>query len=273
MKPLRPLITMTTDFGEKDGFVGAMKGIIYSIDPQARIVDISHGVPRQDVAAGAVVLRDACPHFPADTIHLAVIDPGVGSKRLPIVAVTETGLFVLPDNGLLSLVTQQFVLLAAYRLENPDWRSSFVSQTFHGRDIFAPAAAHLSLGAPPQTAGSRHGELVQLFWPEAERCGAEITGCIRSVDTYGNLETNIPNAWLAPGVRASLSAGTHTISGPSEAYTAVPQGELLFIRGSSGFVEIAANHANASALLGLSRRQKVALLIGGDEKTQVNRPR
>jgi len=258
---LQRIITMTTDFGDRDGFVGAMKGVIYAILPEARIVAISHGVPRQDVAAGAVVLRDACPYFPAGTIHLAVVDPGVGSARVPIVAVTDKGIYVLPDNGLISLVAAENPIRAAYRLENPAWRLPAVSQTFHGRDIFAPAAAHLARGAAPGEAGRPHDELVFLPRPRSQVRGADIVGEIVYCDTFGNLETNITNASLPSGCQAQLTAGAHTIAGPSQAYAAVPAGDPLFIRGSSGFVEIAVNGGSAAAVLRLDRQDQVILRV------------
>ncbi len=263
----RQVITLTTDFGARDGFVGAMKGVILSVNPNARIVDISHDTPRQDVLAGAIVLANAARYFPAGCVHVAVVDPGVGSDRRALAAVCDSGLYVAPDNGLLTMVDRHDPIREAYAIENPAFRLPELSATFHGRDLFAPAAAHLSLGKPPADAGAPVANIQRLAVPEHawNPTAGQARGEVLYVDIYGNLITNIPNRCLDDlGGTCRLTIGGQDIAGPRRAYNDAAPGELLFLPGSSGLVEIAVNMGNAADALKASRGGDV--ILAGLEK-------
>ena len=178
------IVTLTTDFGTQDGYVGAVKGVIFSRFPEARVVDLTHDIPGQDVRAGARALANACPFFPSGTVHLAVIDPGVGTSRAVIVVLHGGQLWVAPDNGVLSRAVP--VDAPAWRVQREDLRMPKVSRTFHGRDIFAPAAAALAAGQlPPVEVGEPHRP---LRLPEAtlQRGPGYVRGEITAVDRFGN---------------------------------------------------------------------------------------
>jgi len=245
-----PIITLLTDFGERDGYVGAMKGVILSANPAARIVDISHDTPRQDVLAGAIVLANATRWFPPGCIHTAVVDPGVGSRRRAIAAVCGQATYVLPDNGLITLVHRRDPIREAYAIEDEHFRLAELSGTFHGRDLFAPAAARLSLGVPPSAAGPKIADpmLLDLPFPELDPAGGWARGQILYVDIYGNLISNIPNeAIVAPPQAQTLRIGSQTLQGLRRTYSDVPPGEALFLAGSSGHVEVAVREGDAAS--------------------------
>ena len=207
----RPLITLLTDFGTRDAYVGSLKGVILSLNPEVRLVDLSHEVDPQDIRAGAFMLAEAAAYFPPGTIHLAVVDPGVGSRRRALAARCRGHYWVGPDNGLFHLIFNRAPDLAMVSLENPAYFRPRVSATFHGRDIFAPVAAHLSLGVDLDDFGPRVTDPVSLAFPEPEFGPETIQGEIISVDRFGNLISNIPagsgdlptgRAGLAPPGRA-----------------------------------------------------------------------
>ena len=258
MEQANGIITLTTDFGDVDGFAGAMKGVILSRFNEARMIDIAHNLPRQNVLAAAMVLYRACLCFPRGTVHLAVIDPGVGSSRAGIIAETRDHVFILPDNGLLTLVAQHQKVLRIHRLEDPSYRLSEVSNTFHGRDIFAPAAAHAAAGVRPQKFGPALDEPVMLNWPEWCQKGHQITGEIVAVDVYGNLTTNIPNTVLDEGAWR-LRFGKWTLFGPVKTYAEVDVAAPLFLAGSLGWMEIAVREGSAAQKLEVSTGQAVML--------------
>ncbi len=190
-----PIITLLTDFGLEDGYAAAMKGVILGIRPDARIVDISHLVPPRDVRAGAFVLASTCGFFPAGTVHVAVVDPGVGTARAAVAIRTPRYFFVGPDNGLFSLALQRETTWESRTLENPAYRLPEVSSTFHGRDIFAPAAAHLAQGAPFEEFGPPC-TLSVPDWTAVVRSGESCTGEIIHVDHFGNAVTNLTRECL-----------------------------------------------------------------------------
>lgn len=251
-------ITLTTDFGLDDWFVGTMKGVILRTAPNAVIVDLTHGIAAGDIRAGAFALAAACRHFPAGTIHVAVVDPGVGSDRAGVVVETENHLFVGPDNGIFSFALRGERLRSIHRLDNPRYRLAEVSRTFHGRDVFAPAAAHLSRGVPVAQFGPRVHELVSLDWPEPVALKSGVGGEVVHLDHFGNAITNLP----ASRVLAS-SAGKVTVSSRSvpvrEYYSAVAHGRPVAVIGSSGLLEIAIRGGNAARTLKLKRGTKVLL--------------
>jgi S-adenosylmethionine hydrolase len=252
-----PLVTMTTDFGTCDGYVGAMKGVILRLAPGTRIVDISHDVPPQDVQAAAYILLQAAREFPPGTIHLAVVDPGVGGKRREIIVDDGKFRWVGPDNGIFSLACPS--VRSGFEIAAPTFRAPVVSATFHGRDIFAPAAARLAAGAFPSEAGPRvllEGSLGgrPLLMSHS---GRQITGHVVHVDRFGNLITNIPAESL-PG-QASVRIGSAEIPLVSLMYEAVAKGQLVAYVGSSDTLEIAVRDASAAAALSLGRGEAVVV--------------
>ena len=196
------VITLTTDFGTADGFVGAMKGVILSLAPQATVIDVTHGIPPHDVRAGAFALETALPYFPQNAIHVVVVDPGVGSERAAILVETEQGRFVAPDNGVLTSVVPNDSAAHVYSLDKPNYWRRQVSATFHGRDVFAPVAAHLARGVRPALLGTPRAEMVRLPWPQPHRHGDEIRGEVIHVDRFGNLITNVRLEGPRPGTPA-----------------------------------------------------------------------
>lgn len=258
MEQANGIITITTDFGDADGFVGAMRGVILRRYPLAQLVDIAHQVPRQDVISGALVLGRACLEFPPGTVHLAVIDPGVGSQRAAVIAETTDYLFVLPDNGLLTFIAQKQQILRVHRLENPAFQQQNVSNTFHGRDIFAPAAAHAAAGVKPEAFGPAQAHPLLLDWPAPRQEEKTYLGEVMHFDVYGNAMTNLPNTLVAEG-SYRLNVAETSLFGPSTCYQDHAVGEPLFHKGSMGFLEVAAREDHAQRRLGLKRGLSVTL--------------
>ena len=254
------LITLLTDFGTQDAFVGVMKGVIKSLAPDADIIDLTHHVPPQDIQAGAFVLHTACRYFPPGTVHLAVVDPGVGGARRPIAAQVGDFLYVCPDNGLLSHVLAQDTLTQAVALENPQFHLPHVSRTFHGRDIFAPVAAHLANGVPLETLGTAL-DTVQTF-PLAHPLvfGHTITSHVIYADVFGNLFTDLTEDEAGPELSSVvIEAGGTVIHGLSDSYSQAPEGEPLALFGSSGHLEIAVRDGNAREQLGMKVGDRVTI--------------
>lgn len=248
-----PIITLLTDFGSVDPFAGIMKGVILGIAPHALLVDLTHCVPPQEVVPGALLLRSAVPYFPDGTIHVAVVDPGVGSSRRSLVIETARGLLIGPDNGLLSLAAASLGRGCARAIENRELMRPEVSSTFHGRDVFAPVAAHLACGLSPESVGPAVESIVELDLPLPQRDATEIRGAVIHVDVFGNLITNISadalSAFPANGLCVSL--GQVLFTGVSSAYADVPAGAPLAIVGSWGMLEIAIRNGNAARTLGV----------------------
>jgi S-adenosylmethionine hydrolase len=248
----RPVITLTTDFGQVDGYVAAMKGVILTVCPQAQMVDITHQVRPQAVSQAAYLLSFAAPYFPPDTVHLVVVDPGVGSERRAVAVQGERALYVAPDNGVLSWVLAQDPARAAVELVEPRFRMPEVSATFHGRDIFAPAAAYLASGTPMQEMGPslRPSELASLALsrPVKAASGAWQSKVLH-VDRFGNLVTN----FVAPDARHRLTilAGGERIEALHRTFADVGPGQLVAYVGSGGYVEIAVREGSAARRLGL----------------------
>ncbi len=253
MTPDSRIITLTTDFGYRDPFVGIMKGVIHGIDPAAEIVDLTHGVAPQDVTGGALALAAAVDYFPDGTIHVAVVDPGVGSERRPILVETDRACYVGPDNGVLSLAAGRQRLGRVVHLSNPDYHLHPGSTTFHGRDVFAPAAAHLSAGVPPEKLGPTVESFEGLDVPAPQRRdGAGIAGEVIYIDGFGNLTTNIRRKDLAAFDPAGLSVriGDHAIRGLSPNYASAGAGHYLALINSWGHLEISRCDGNARSGLG-----------------------
>jgi S-adenosylmethionine hydrolase len=266
MKPA--LITLTTDFGLSDSYVAQMKGAILTIAPEAVLVDVTHDIPPQDCAAAAAVLADSVGAFPADTIHLVVVDPGVGTDRRAV-AVEARGekdagklRFVAPDNGVLTRVLEGRNICRAVRLaERQFWRES-VSQAFHGRDIFGPVAAHWSRGVDLAEFGPPlDSPLVTLSLPQPIREGPSLCGEVVRTDAFGNLITNIAATQLpeADRPRLTVEIGTQRIAGISRAYQDRAAGELVAVIGSSGMLEIAICRGHAGERLAAWSGDKVVV--------------
>ncbi|MBX3028372.1 SAM-dependent chlorinase/fluorinase [bacterium] len=259
------LITLLTDFGTHDAFVGIVKGVILSIDPSLRLVDLTHEIPPQAVDVGALVLRSAVPYFPAATVHLAVVDPGVGTARAPIAVRTERATLVGPDNGLLAPAAAALGgALAVHALDDPAlWRQP-VSRTFHGRDIFAPAAAHLAGGRPLSELGSPRDRLLPAALPTPTVTASAVRGVVVHVDRFGNLLTNIERAALDAFREHPLSVTlAEMVTVPLRAtYGDVATGELVALWSSWDTIEIARRDGSAAAHLGVGRGARVVLTSG-----------
>lgn len=255
-----PIITLLTDFGDADGFVGVLRAVLLARAPGARLVDVAHHVPRGDVAKAARVLARAAPWFPVGTVHLAVVDPGVGSARGAVVVQAGGHLFVAPDNGLVQLVARQLGgveaahLITAAALLEPRRRGS----TFHGRDVFAPVAGALAAGASLADVGPaiEPAALVRLP-PAGPRQTAEgWLGEVVEVDQYGNLITDLPPP--PPGETVVVTLGDVALEGPRAAYAEVVSGALVVVVGSEGTLEVAVRDGSAAARLGLDAGAPVA---------------
>jgi len=251
-----PLITLTTDFGTRDGFVAQMKGVILGINPRARLIDVTHDIKPFSVLEGALVLKGISPHFPGGTIHVAVVDPGVGSKRRGIVLYTEEQRYVGPDNGLFSLVVPKDKACEIREIQNPDFMRPEPHPTFHGRDIFAPTAAHLSAGKPFEEVGPLVHDPTMLSIPTVGENAAGLEGAVIYVDRFGNLTCNIDKAMLSKTV-GTVYVGDVIIKGLSRYFGEVPEGETMALINSFGLLEIAVNQGNAAQVLGIGKGEPV----------------
>jgi S-adenosylmethionine hydrolase len=243
------VVTLLTDFGTRDAYVAAMKGVILGICPEARLVDVTHEVPPQNVRAAAFLLAQAAPYFPRGTIHLAVVDPGVGSARRAVAVLTERAVFVGPDNGLFSLCLRNAPAWRAVEIANPRLRAAQVSSTFHGRDLFAPAAAHLARGVPFSELGPPVQDLVEIALQAPEVRGGVASGQVLHVDVFGNLVTDLAPEHLPTS--AHLEVEGHHIGALVRTYADVSEGALCALVGSSGLVEISVRNGSAAERLGV----------------------
>ncbi len=240
----RVVITLLTDFGGRDWFVPSLKGVILGIAPRARIVDVTHEIQPQDVRAGAFMLAAVAGAFPRGTIHVAVVDPGVGSRRKAIAVKTRRSILIGPDNGLLSLAAEQQGVVETRALENPRLFRQPVSDTFHGRDVFAPVAAHLARGTRFAAVGPRYPSIRRLRWPEPRRSRAGFAGEIIHIDHYGNLITNISADEVTRGCRVRI--GRRRLGAISSGYSGVARGEAIAVINSLGLLEIGVRDGNAA---------------------------
>ena len=257
------LITLTTDFGQSDHFVGAMKGVILSIAPRARIVDITHAIAPYDLTEASFVIAQAWRYFPKRTVHVIVVDPTVGSARRPILVEAGGQYFIAPDNGVLSMVYETDVHKVRV-LSNPKLMNREVSHTFHGRDVFAPAAAHLASGVLPAQFGKRVTDYVRSFPIKPVRLADHTwRGRILKADHFGNLITNLhiddfPDVKTRP---IELRVGGERIRRLALTFAEAPSGEVCAIVGSSGYLEMATNQASAADKLGCGAGAPVELQI------------
>jgi len=257
------LITLTTDFGYRDPFVGIMKGVIAAIHPQAQVVDLTHGVPSQNIMAGALILQHSVRYFATGTIHVVVVDPGVGGGRKPILIEHQGSYFVGPDNGVLSLALERGVPDRVIELTNGDYHLQHISKTFHGRDIFAPVAAHLASGVPPAEFGKPLETFVKLVIPQVVRGENRVDGEIVYADGFGNMYTNIRERDLAGLPREPLVielAGV-PLGGLVTTYTRVGGGDFACLFNSWGLLEIAMNKGNVMQRTGAQIGDKVTVTV------------
>ncbi len=257
-----PIVTLLTDFGNADYFVAAVKGVILSLNPAANLVDISHDIAPHDIETAAFTLLTASPTFPPGTIHLAVVDPGVGSSRRPILVEANDHFFVGPDNGIFSYVCERSAARITH-LDKPRYFRQPVSQTFNGRDVFAPIAAALSLGVAPAQLGTKVNDYIKLqsLQPERDSAG-KVLGRVIHVDRFGNCVTNLTKNELSPekiAAGAILKIKGKTIRSFRNYFAeqVTSRQKLFAIWGSAGFLEIAAANASAAKILKLSRGDKV----------------
>jgi S-adenosylmethionine hydrolase len=257
------LIALLTDFGWRDHFAGVMKGVIAGIAPRAQVVDLCHDVEPQEIDQARFLLRASVPYFPRGTIFVCVVDPGVGSARRALCVESGGRIFIGPDNGLFTEVLSE-PGARAREISNPKLRLPVLSQTFHGRDVFAPAAAHLAAGVPPSRLGKLVRDPVRLPSLDPVRTGRRFwSGRVAHIDRFGNLVTNLPAAeFLPPAVRgAAVSAGFRNISRICRSYAEAPEGELFLIAGSSGTIEISLKQGSAAKQLGVAVGAPVELEI------------
>ncbi|MDR3570527.1 MAG: SAM-dependent chlorinase/fluorinase [Syntrophobacteraceae bacterium] len=265
-----PVITLLSDFGLEDHYVAAMKGVILTICPGARPIDITHLIAPQDVRSAAFVLYSTHGYFPQGTIHLAVVDPGVGTERRPVAIRMGSSYFVGPDNGLFSLILKRETGWEARELDNVSFWRNPVSNTFHGRDIFAPVAAHLAAGAPFEMVGGVCG-LVSAPWGEPEVGKDSVKGEVIHLDRFGNAITNVLLEVLEKKAQAKkweVLAGKGAVS-IQRSYAMVPTGEALALAGSTGFIEIAVNGGSAASKLELRPGSEVAFRLFATRESEV----
>jgi S-adenosylmethionine hydrolase len=266
------IVTLTTDFGTEDAYVPAMKGTMLSIAPQARLVDVTHQIDPQDVMESAFVLKAAQPFFPDGPVHLLVVDPGVGTERRAVALRHDGHWYVGPDNGVFPLVLDGETPEAMVELDNPDaWRTETPSTTFHGRDIFSPAAAHLAAGRSLGALGTPIDTLESLHWAEPTTADGTVQGWIVHVDHFGNCITNIRRSTLRQALDLDRAVGPDELP-PVEAYVGntiletmgttygdVAEEEPLLLFGSIGFLEVSVNGGNAAERLAIRKGDSIKL--------------
>jgi len=264
----KPIITLTTDFGLNDHFIGTMKGVILNIEPDAQIVDICHSVQAFDVLDGALTISQAYSYFPSGTVHMVIVDPGVGTARRPLVVTSERHHFVAPDNGVLSLIYQREERLSVRHVTAEHYNLQPVSQTFHARDIFSPVAAYLAKGVDPAKFGDEVTDFVRFSAPKPKAANENtLRGVVLKVDRFGNLITNItpqdaPMLFAEKPPAFKIVVGKREITEIKSAYALGAPGEVFGILGSMGYLEIAANRGAAAQLLGVNRGSDVNIVLG-----------
>ena len=256
------IITLITDFGDIDPFVGIMKGVILSICPEAHIIDISHNISPHNILAANWILRCSYHYFPKGTIHLCVVDPGVGSLRKPILLETSNYFFIGPDNGMFNVILEQEIITNAIELTEEKYWLKNISKTFHGREIFAPVAAHLANKLSPLKLGRQINlkDLSRLPTLNLTKKENGYIGIVQYIDRFGNLITNIPDAYLTQKISGGIK--DNDFYGLTSSYSEGEKNKLFAIIGSHGFLEIAVNKGSAAKLIGAS--------IGDEVKVNLN---
>jgi S-adenosyl-L-methionine hydrolase (adenosine-forming) len=263
----RPIITLTTDFGTNDHFVGVLKGVILDITPNAQIVDISHAVQAFDVLDGALAISQSYSYFPNGTVHVVVVDPGVGTARRPILASSDGYHFVAPDNGVLSMVYAREERIHVRHITSDHYFRMPVSNTFHARDIFAPVAAYLAKMVDSHKFGDEIEDYVKFAAPRPKKTGeGSMRGVVLKIDRFGNLITNVTPADVPALFEESatfkIKVGSREITDIRKAYAEGGPGEVFGIVGSMGYLEIVANRAAAAQLTGAGKGSEVSIFLG-----------
>ena len=258
-------LSITTDFGNLNGFVGTMKGVIWGIAPEVKIADISHEIPAQDVRTGSIALWRAADYFPAGSVHVAVVDPGVGTKRRAIAAKLGDQYYVLPDNGLITPMLedaeQDGQEVRIVHLDKPEYWLPQVYTTFHGRDIFAPVGAHLAAGVPLEALGTPIDDPVRLPLPKPVRIEDGFEANILVIDVFGNCSTNLRVSDVPQLEKVTLFAAGQEIHGVLPSYGHAKVGELVAVTDSEGFIEIAVVNGSAAKTYGIKLDDSVRVLI------------
>jgi S-adenosylmethionine hydrolase len=257
------IITLTTDYGTNDHLVGTLKGVILSINPDVTIVDITHHVAPYDLLDGALAIGSAFPYFPPRTIHVVIVDPGVGTARRPLLVSGENQYFIAPDNGVLSVVYERDHNVVVRHANAEHYYRQPVSKTFHGRDVFAPVAAWLSKGWQTASMGEEIQDYKRMTLPRPKATNGVVKGVVMRIDSFGNLVTNFRAEDLGEGARQNgkvhFQIGKHPVSRLVETFALGNAGEPVAYVGSSGYVEIAVNKGNASRALSIGRGTPVIL--------------
>lgn len=262
------IVTLLSDFGLSDAYVAQMKGVILSESPDVEIVDITHGIEKHNIIEGSFLLESAVPFFPNGSIHVAVVDPGVGGSRRPIVVECERGILVGPDNGLLYRTADKLGYRAAYEIRNAGFHRPETSFTFHGRDIFAPTAAQIVNGKRPSDAGPKLSTMVRLELEGPEFLGKKARCRVLYVDSFGNIVTNIQeHDWRALPIRGDSRVSIVTskkrvpVIPLAKSYSEIPAGHVALIVGSQGFLEIAMKESSAAKKFGIKSGEDLELLF------------
>lgn len=269
--PIQRLITFTTDFGVTEHYVGVMKGVIQSINPGVPMIDITNGVQSFDILDGALAISQAYNYFPKDTIHLVVVDPGVGGSRRPILATVGQYQFVAPDNGVLSLVYEREERVSVRHITSDHYFNPTPSNTFHGRDIFAPVAAYLSKGVDTPKFGEPITDYIRFLTPKPKPAAANIwKAVVLKTDRFGNLITSItprdiPQLFDGSSPAFKITVGKSEITRLCTTYVEGSQGELFAVLGSTGFLEISVNRGAASRMAGADKGSEVTVVLGGGQ--------
>jgi S-adenosylmethionine hydrolase len=275
LRMARPIITLTTDFGVADSYVAQMKGVILSINSDVQLIDVTHAIPPQNVVHAAFVVADTYQRFPRGTIHVVVVDPGVGSTRTPVAVEAAGHCFVAPDNGVLSQVLRNSAATRIVELTERRFWLQPLSNTFHGRDLFAPVAAHLSLGVDLGELGSAYSRPLHLLDVPAPRKTPDgWIGEVLWVDSFGNLVTNIHERDLPPAdrQRVVVQIGDHEIAGIQRYYAEARAGEFVALIGSSGRLEIAVRDGNAARMLQSAAGERIRIMFPPAQPVGVERP-
>jgi S-adenosylmethionine hydrolase len=265
--PAQRLITFTTDFGVNDHFVGTMKGVIYQINPAAQIVDICNGVNSFDILDGALTIAQAYRYYPADTLHMVIVDPGVGSARRPLLVTTGKHIFLAPDNGVLSLVYEREERLSVRHITAEHYFLQPLSNTFHGRDVFAAVAGWMSKGVEVSKFGEEITDFVRFGAPKPKPVNEKLLkGIVLKADRFGNLITNftaqdVPQLFEPNPPPFKIVIGKHEITKMKNNYAQGVPGELFGIMGSMGYLEISANRAAATRVIGVDKGTEVGILF------------
>ena len=267
------IITLTTDFGVIDPYVAMIKGVILSVNPGATIIDITHQVSAGSIMEGATIIKDTYPYFPPGTIHIGVIDPGVGSKRRPITVIADNHFFVGPDNGLFRPVMEKQKQVDIIHLSNKKyWSNRGVSPTFHGRDLFAPVAASLSQGTDPFLLGETIKNPTKIIFSVPTKKRGDLAGEIRRIDHFGNLITNISKDDLrsfSGSAGIIIKTGSLTLNKVNNTYSDVPEKSPLALIGSSDFLEIAVHMGRADNYAGHNFKTGDRVIISKEKKSLV----